>query len=121
MAQDLNNQHNDNVHNAFKSNKIFTLKDLIKIKPLTDAQCNMFVDVSTEEGNETMAKFLVNEQKCIPSLYAKQMAHVNGHHKLSFWMDTYASNTRNGPDIKTVHYNYKQQQWSNSIPAEYRY
>ena len=113
--------HNDNIHNAFTNNKLFTLKELTKIKPLTPTQCNMFVDSSLEEGNEQMAKFLVNEQKCVPSLYAKQMAHVNGHHKLSFWMDAYATNTRNGPDIKTVHYNYKQNQWANCIPEEYRY
>jgi hypothetical protein len=113
--------HNNNVHNAFKNNSISTLINLTKIQPLTDVQCNMFVDVALEDGNEKMAKFLVNDEKCVPSLYAKQMAHVNGHHKLSFWMDAYSPNTRNGPDIKTVHYNYKQKTWNNHIPEEYRY
>ena len=81
---------------------------------------NWFIDESLENGNEKMAKMLVTDFGCKPSLFAKQMAHVNAHHSLAFWMDSYAT-LRNQIDIKAVYHNYKTREWDNVVPKEYRY
>jgi hypothetical protein len=104
---------------AFLKNDIQTMKNVSYGKIISPMQCGMFIDTSLESGNAEMAKFLVTDFKCQPSLYAKQMAHVNGHHSLSLWMDSYATQ-RNDTDIKTVHYRPKSG-WSPHIPEKYRY
>lgn len=101
---------------AFKNNDFKTLKQY----KMPQGYCNLFVDSSLEDGNETMTKFLINQFKCQPSLYAKQMAQINGHQKLSLWVESYGT-LRNNTNIKSVHYNYKSDQWSQMIPEEYRY
>ena len=120
-----NQQHNfvltsGSLFNAFHKN------DKKKIKFLSDnfnymksGPCNLFIDSSLEDGNEDMAKFLVKEFQCQPSLYAKQMAHINGHHSLAFWADTFATQ-RNNVNIHTVHHRYKTG-WTNTVPEEFRY
>jgi len=107
----------DKLKDAFDKNNITELE---KYEHIPNFYCNIFVDTALEEGNSDMTKLLVNNFKCRPSLYAKQMAHVNGHHKLAFWTETYGQQ-RNDTDIKTVHYNHKTKTWNNSIPEEFRY
>lgn len=101
--------------------------DQKKFKYLTDVfgfnmkggLCNKFIDIAIEDGNKDMAEFMAREYQCQPSLYAKQMAHINGHHALSFWADTYLTQ-RSNTDIKTVHHSYKTG-WSAYVPEEFRY
>lgn len=73
---------------------------------LSTGQCNLFVDISLEEGNDSMTKFLINHFGCQPSLYAKQMAQINGHDKLALWAESHGI-LRNHTSYKSVHYNYK--------------
>jgi hypothetical protein len=81
-------------------------------------ECNMAVDAALENGDMEKLKTLMTQ--CQPSLYAKQMAHINGHHKAAFYVDVYGK-VRNDTDIKNVHYNYKTNKWRDVIPEEYRY
>jgi len=118
---------NDSLNNSFKENniqKMKYLKDFFNLK--LQGNGYFHVDVSIEEGNEKMAKFLVQEFGAQPSLYAKQMAHVNGHSNLSFWMDKYAQQ-RNNIGIDSVHKRFDGSKsgmgwfWSESIPEKFRY
>lgn len=113
------------LHDAYEEN------DMNKLKYLKDnfalnlpGQGAYYIDVATEEGNTNMAKFLASEFKCQPSLYAKQMAHINGHSTLTFWLDAYTKQ-RNDTPISTVHRPYNTQkkafQWNDAIPEKFRY
>ena len=59
-----------------------------------------------------------------PSLYAKQMANINGHVSLVNWIDTYTTQ-RNDIGIDSVHRRFDKNKgvfsWSECIPMEYRY
>jgi len=121
-----NQRHNfkltkDSLFNAFHKNDKEKLKFIANNfnYNLNGGLCNLFIDSSLEDGNEDMVKFLVKEFQCQPSLYAKQMAHINGHHSLAFWADTFTTQ-RNDVNIHAVHHNYKTG-WANSIPEELRY
>jgi hypothetical protein len=106
----------DSIKKYFDNNDINKLEKYDTLK----GYCNLFVDTSLEEGNVEMTKLLINKFKCEPSLYSKQMAHINGHHKLVFWTETYGKQ-RNDTDIKSIHYNYKTNTWHDCIPEEFRY
>ena len=80
---------------------------------------NLFIDSALEDGNDKMTKLLVCKYNAAPSLYAKQMAHINGHHKLVFWMDAFTK-TRNDTGINIVHKHVKNG-WNECIPEEYRF
>lgn len=112
----------DSLQDAFKENdkekiKYLTTKFGLKMQPMP---CNLFVDSALEDGKDEMTKFLISEFKCEPSLYAKQMAQINGHHSLALWTEVYGK-LRNNTDIKSVHYNHKLNSWNSVIPEEYRY
>src|SRR5439155_14756399 len=114
------------LHDTFYENNIDKMK-FLKDKFQLSLPCfngAFHIDVSVEEGNEMMAKFLVKEFNCQPSLYAKQMAHINGHHGLVFWMDNF-SQQRNYIGIHNVHRRYdfktKKMLWNNIIPLNYQY
>lgn len=122
--------------NEFKLSKIalheaYEEHDINKIKYLSDnfelnlpGNGNYYIDKAIEEGNIEMVKFLVNEFNCQPSLYAKQMANINGHTSLLTWIDTYATQ-RNNIGIDSVHRRFNKTQgkfiWSDCIPTQYRY
>lgn len=108
----------DKIDEAFKNNDI---KELTKYDYISNAKCNLFIDVALEEGNTDMVKVLTTQFKCQPSLYAKQMAHVNGHHKLALWIESYSTLRYGTIDIKKVHHNYKTSKWNDCIPEEFRY
>ncbi len=110
----------DNLNDAFVNNNLASFRSYFSSgAKLPQGQCNMFVDAALEEGRNDMVKYLVNTHECQPSLYAKQMAHVNGHHGLAAWTEDYAVQ-RNNTSIKSVHYRPKTG-WSKVIPEKYRY
>lgn len=95
--------------------KLRELKNILK----GTLNITMFVDTSLEEGDGDMFKFLVNEYGEEPSLYAKQMAHINGHHSLVTWIETMGISLRNNIGIANVH--YKNGQWSDYVPKSYQF
>lgn len=114
----------ESIHQAFQENNIQKMKYLHQkfgLEPY--GYGNLYIDDAVEEGNEEMAKFLVSEFNCQPSLYAKQMAHINGHSGLSFWMDKYAKQRCDtGIDIhKKFSKELGQFVWNSCIPDNCRY
>ncbi|QKF94539.1 hypothetical protein QKU48_gp1081 [Fadolivirus algeromassiliense] len=127
MKHDDNNDFkltNDAVFDAYKENNIEKIKYLTNTFNLKLTNTNYPVDESVEQGNETMAKFLINNFKAQPSLYAKQMATINGHNNIVFWLDRNATLRDTTTDIASVHRHYnrntKQFEWDECIPVEYR-
>ena len=96
------------------------LKDYIDKQPDQNFYC--YVDIALEEGKEDFVKFLVMNFKdaAAYSLYAKQMAMINGHLKLALWVEKFGI-LRNKIDIRTVHYNYDTRSWASCIPESYQY
>ena len=115
---------NESLNDAYKENdirKMKYLKDSFNLKLQTDG--SFHVDIAVEEGNEEMAKFLVQEFHSKPSLYEKQMSHINGHSNLSFWMDKYAEQ-RNNLGIDSVYKRFDGDKgwiWNDCIPMAFRY
>lgn len=102
----------------------FKKKDINKLQFLVTtglAMSNMFIDVSLDEGDMELFKFFLNECKLKPSLYAKQMASINGHHSLITYLEAMRTPLRNDVSINQVHYNFKTKEWSDCIPEEYRF
>lgn len=113
------------MHDAFEENNTSKLKYFKDNFSLTlPGNGNYYIDVSVENGNENMAKFLITEFGCQPSLYAKQMASVNGHTKLSLWIDVFAKQ-RNNIGIHDVHRTYNKEKhqfdWNGAILEQFRY
>ena len=107
---------------AFLKRNFFALKSLKPNSSSLSAVPNICVDTALEEGDEDMFKFLVNEFKCEPSLYAKQMANINGHHELITWIETMNVPLRNSIGIDKVHFKPKNaNKWDDTIPPEYRF
>ena len=83
------------------------------------------VDISFENGDGEMFKFLVNEFGAQPSLYAKQMASINNHNDLVTWTETMDVPLRNKVGIHSVHYKYNKDtnklDWDDCIPSSYRF
>lgn len=96
------------------------LKDYINKQP--DQNFYSYVDIALEEGKEDFVKFLVMNFKdaAAYSLYAKQMAMINGHIKLALWVEKFGV-LRNKIDIHKVHYNYETRSWASCIPKSYQY
>jgi hypothetical protein len=111
---------NSSLKSAFDNNDMQKMEYLTNQFGLTISENNgLFIDSALEDGNDNMAKFLVKKYKSQPSLYAKQMAHVNGHHGLAFWMDSFAEQRdRTGIDIVHKRHNTG---WNECIPPEYRF
>ena len=97
------------------------LKDYIDKQPDQNFYC--YVDIALEEGKEDLVKFLVMNFKdaAAYSLYAKQMAMINGHLKLALWVEKFGILRNNKIDIRTVHYNYDTRSWDSCIPESYQY
>ena len=112
-------------------NDAFFENDIAKMEHLRTTQGlklpgdgNFHIDVATDEGNLDMVKYLVTKHGCKPSLYAKQMAHINGHPKTAIWLDKFGQE-RNQVDIGTIHRRFDKSTgvhcWSDEVPTEYRY
>jgi hypothetical protein len=85
---------------------------------------NYFIDVALEEGKIDKVNFFLNKD-VKPSLYANQMARINGHNILANQIDS-LTDFRNKVNVKNVYWNYdrsnKTMYWSNpSIPNEFKY
>jgi len=85
---------------------------------------NYFIDVALEEGNVDIVYFFLNKG-AKPSLYANQMARINGHNLLANQIDS-LTDFRNKVNVKNVYCKYNQSNktmyWSNpSIPNEFKY
>ncbi len=85
---------------------------------------NYFIDVALEEGKVDKVNFFLNKG-VKPSLYANQMARINGHNQLANQIDS-LTDFRNKVNVKNVYWKYNQSNktmyWSNpSIPNEFKY
>ena len=59
-----------------------------------------------EEGDLERTKWLIDNFKCEPSLYAKQMSLVNGHNNIVLWLEAMKTPLRNNVSLSTVHRRY---------------
>lgn len=84
---------------------------------------NYFIDVALEEGNKDIYNFFVNKG-VKPSLFANQMARINGYNKLANEVESYI-NYRNKINVKSVYNTYdrynKSMQWNSIIPNDFRF
>lgn len=117
-------QKNYELHKAFEENDIKRMTYLQKQFSLTlPGYGNYHIDVALERGNTDMSKFLVSNFKCQPSLYAKQMAKINGHKDLVDWVNS-TTKQRNDTGIDNVHCRFDKKEkafvWDDVIPHEYR-
>jgi hypothetical protein len=86
------------------------------------------VSVATEEGDFETVKTLVQQFHCQPSLFATQMAHINGHHSLVFfffWLNRF-SKRRNDTDISTIYKRLDKNtgmfnKWNTCIPLNFQF
>ena len=108
----------------------YDMDDMDKLKYLHDTfdlqlptLGGLHVDSAIEEGNTDRAKFLVNNFGYQPSLYAIQMAEINGHHDLANWVNE-NSTLRNNFGIQNVHSRFDKNNggwvWDNWVPEAYR-
>jgi len=114
---------NQSMHNAFLENNKEKMSTEFGLK----LPCNngmYHIDVATEEGDFEMVKYLVTNHKCQPSLYAKQMAHINGNSNIVFWLDA-NSTQRNKTTIDKVHKRFNRCEgtwiWNKMIPTQFTY
>lgn len=127
LKQSPNNEFNftkNAMHDAYEENDIDKIKYLHKTFALELPGNGVYhVDVAIQNGQTEMAKFLVNDFKCQPSLYAKQMAIIGGHTELVKWLNNF-SVQRNDISIGIVHHNYsgqdKKRIWADCIPEQFR-
>jgi hypothetical protein len=85
---------------------------------------NYFIDVALEEGKMDIVNFFLNKG-AKPSLYANQMARINGFSLLANQIDS-LTDFRNKVNVKDVYWKYdrlnKTMYWSNPlIPNEFKY
>jgi hypothetical protein len=84
---------------------------------------NYYIDVALEEGKKDVFNFFVNKN-VKPSLFAAQMARINGHEKLAMIAESY-SDFRNKVNIKNVYHQYdrinKKFVWNPNISEKYQY
>jgi hypothetical protein len=84
---------------------------------------NFYLDVALEEGKDKIVDYFI-EKGYQPSLFANQMARLNGYTALSNKIESYVK-YRNKINIKDVFYTYdskmKSIYWSPVIPVEHRF
>lgn len=106
-------------HLAFLKNDIQTMDKMFVSSPRN----NYYIDVSLEEGRKDVTNLLLSKG-VKPSLFALQMAKINGHDGLAMNVEGQCD-MRNKVDIKKVYYLYdrynKTFSWSPIIPNTYRY
>jgi hypothetical protein len=97
--------------------------DFIKQKMIGNANINYMVDVSLEEGDDEITKHLILNYKAKPSLYAKQMAEINGYIKLAKFVETFCE-LRNNVSIASVHCKINDKHginWNYCIPEQFHF
>ncbi len=109
----------DIIDSAFDNDDTTTINE--HFNEIPKSMYNYFIDVALEDGREKMTKFLLSKN-IMPSLYAKQIAEINGHISLAKYVESYFD-FRNRINIKNVHSNLVGSQyiWNQNIPNEYRY
>lgn len=84
---------------------------------------NFYLDVALEEGKDKIVEYFI-QKGYQPSLFANQMARLNGHTGLSNRIESYGG-YRNKINIKDVFYTYDRKMksiyWSPVIPVEHRF
>jgi hypothetical protein len=84
---------------------------------------NYYIDVALEEGKKDVFNFFANNN-VKPSLFAAQMARINGHEKLAMIAESY-SDFRNKVNIKNVYHRYnrinKKFEWNSNISEKYQF
>lgn len=97
--------------------------DFIRGKMEGRINTNFMVDVSLEEGDDKMTRHLISNYGAQPSLYAKQMAEINGHTKLAKLVETFYP-LRNNVSIAHVHRRMDgkgRTTWADCVPEQYRF
>lgn len=128
MRIDQSNQFeltNNALNDAFDCNNTEKMKYLHDTFNLVlNGNGNFHIDKSLETGNKYMTILLITTFNCNPSLYAQQMAHINGHHALAVFSEEF-SEKRNNVGIMSVHRRFnrdtKKFEWDDCIPVEYRF
>lgn len=113
---------NYNLDDAWRQHDYDQIK-VIHNKLGNEANLYYFVDVSLEEGDKEMTQFLINKLNAQPSLYAKQMAEINGHSELAKYVDHFGT-FRNQTSIASVHRRRDKDgniRWSECIPLKYQF
>jgi len=109
----------DIFHNAFMSNNISKMAETYIDSPRN----NFYIDVALEEGNKDVVDFF-RTKDVKPSLFAIQMARINGHEKLAAEIESYVE-VRNKINYKSVYWIYdrinKKFIWNDIIPSAFRF
>jgi hypothetical protein len=93
-------------------------------KYFVDSKLNpYYMDVSLEEGWQEGFDFFASKG-VKPSLYATQMARINGFHQLAMKSESYQE-LRNKVSIKNVYYKFnsknKTMEWNPIVPPNFRF
>lgn len=86
----------------------------------TNKMNRALLDMALQEGWTELVKYLVLVKGEKPSLYAKQMAIINGHIAIAFWLDERKIECGDRQTIYDVHYK-DNGQWAECIPENCRY
>jgi hypothetical protein len=104
---------------AFHNNDLINMEKCFTNSPRN----NYYLDISLENGNTSLINFFL-AKGIQPSLFANQMARINGFHNIANYIDS-CTNFRNNINIKNIYYNYnknhKKFYWDPIIPHEYRF
>jgi hypothetical protein len=84
---------------------------------------NYFIDIALDEGNKDVYNFFAN-RNVKPSLFANQMARINGYNQLASEVESY-TDFRNKVSVKDIYYKYdrtnKSMRWNPYVPNEFRF
>ena len=84
---------------------------------------NYYIDIALEEGNLNKVNFFL-DKGAKPSLFANQMARINGYNKLANQMDT-MTDFRNKASVYSVYRNYdrsnKKMNWNPIVPEDFKF
>ena len=127
FGQEINNNR---IIDRNELEDILQKRDFNKLEQLYNENKNNIsiqelIDEAVENNDFEMLKFLsfhlnknnLDENK--PSLYAKQMAHINGYHGIAHFIDEFVG-CRNNIGIYTLHYDLEEG-WRDIIPENHRY
>jgi len=104
---------------AFHNNDLESME-----KYYTDTRRNnYYLDIALDDGKYDLVHFFLNKG-VKPSLFANQMARINGFNKLATQVES-QTDFRNKVNIQNVYYNYdrhnKSMYWNTVVPEEFRF
>lgn len=104
---------------AFNNNNLENMEKYFVNSPKN----NFYIDISLEDGNTDIVNFFLNKG-VKPSLFANQIAKINGYNDLANKIESYYG-YRNMVNIKNVYYTFdrtdKKMIWNPIIPQEFRF